>query len=120
MRIAVFVCVLYALGATGAFVGSRAVHAETISVVRGTEVEIIDPAKMRPDEVNIARPSITPAPEAADEPAAPRSTQIDFVAGNTFWTRDARTGGLVACYVGSSGIVGKDVIRCTDRGIYGR
>lgn len=95
-------------------------QAETITIVRGTVAEVIDTAKSPAGGIHYIRPLMTQAP------APPRNTirkarrHSVFVAGDTLWIRSARTGHLTACFTGSSGKVGKTIIRCTGPDAFGR
>lgn len=95
-------------------------QAETITIVRGTVAETIDTAKSPAGGIHFIRPV------TAQAPAPPRKTirkthrHSVFVAGDTLWIRSARTGHLTACFTGSSGMVGKTVIRCTGPDAFGR
>jgi hypothetical protein len=108
----------------GGIAGPTTGQAATITVFHGTKTEIVDTAKRPAGGVHIARPAVRPAskptPVAADRTPRPYVVSTNFVAGDTLWIRNARTGRFVACYVGSSGMVGRDIIRCTNRDRYGR
>lgn len=103
--------------------GASADEAATFTVLRGTKTETVEPAKAPPGKVVIIRPVVKPplrTAAVAERPARPRAARRTFIAGDTLWTRNARTGRLVACFVGSSGIVGKRIIRCTGPDAFGR
>ncbi len=99
-------------------------QAATITVFHGSKTEIFDMAKEPAGGVDVVKPISTPAskpaPVAANRATRPYGVNPSFVAGDTFWTRNARTGRLVACYVWGSGKVGKRVIRCTGPDAFGR
>lgn len=113
MRKSIISTVLCALWIVASTTSPTMSQAATITVLHGMKSEIFDTAKVPPGGVHIARPAITPkskpSPVAANRPRAAKSL---FAAGKTLWSRNAR-GRLVACRVQSSGMVGRDVIRCT-------
>ena len=114
-------CALWIIGSTTSLTTS---HAATITVFHGSKTEIFDMDKKPAGGVHVVKPISTPAstpsPVAANRATRPHVVKSSFVAGNTLWTRNARTGRLVACAFGSSGKVGKYVIRCTNRDSFGR
>ncbi len=120
MRKSIFVTMLCGLW----IVAGTSAHAATVTVFHGSKIEIFDTAKTPAGGVRILRMAITsepkPRPVAANRASAPHGLIASFVAGDTFWTHNARTGRLVACFAGSSGKVGKYVIRCTDPKSLGR
>lgn len=119
MRKSAVVTILCALGIV---VGTSA-HAATITVFHGTRTEVFDTAKVPAGGVRVLRldfKSSAPIPVAAKPSAPARSLRDTYLAGNNLWKRDPRTGRIVACAFGSSGQVGKYIIRCTDRDVYGR
>ncbi len=101
-------------------IGTTTSQAATITVFHGPKTETFDTAKNPAGGVHIARPAITPASTPSPVAANRATRSSTFVAGNTLWTRNARTGRLVACAFGSSGKVGKYVIRCTGPDAFGR
>ena len=104
-------------GATAPALGQEA----AVTVVRGSMAETIDLNKEAADAVYIIRPVIKKSPPAsADRPKKSQKTRHLFAAGDTLWIGSPGTGGLFACYVGSSGMVGKDIIRCTGPDAFGR
>ena len=98
--------------------------AETITVFHGTTMETFDTTKKPAGGVHLIR--LASKPPAPMKPVAkiratrPQAMNQTYVAGDTLWTRNTRTGRLTACFVGSSGKVGKSVIRCTGRDAFGR
>jgi hypothetical protein len=108
-------CALWIIGNTS--------QAATITVFHGSVTETFDTAKTPAGGVHIARPAVTPVstPSPARARRAARPYVVNAaVAGDTLWIRSRRTGRLVACTVGSSGMVGKRVIRCTGPDAFGR
>ncbi len=99
-------------------------QAATITVFHGSKTEIFDMAKRPAGGVHVVKPISTPAstpsPVATNRATRPYGVNASFVAGGTLWTRNARTGRLVACRVRSSGMVGKHVIRCNIPDSFGR
>ena len=120
MRKSIFVAMLCGLW----IVAGTSAHAATVTVFHGSKIEIFDTAKTPAGGVRILRMAIKsepkPVPVAADRASAPHGRNASFVAGDTFWTHNARTGRFVACFAGSAGKVGKWVIRCTDPKSLGR
>jgi len=92
-------------------------HAATITVFHGAKSETFDTAKTPADGVRIVRAAVAqaskPSAVATNRNTQYRVVKTNLVAGDTLCRRDARTGKLVACMVGSSGMVGRNVIRCT-------
>ena len=98
--------------------------AATITILHGATAETFDTAKKPAGGVHVARPDVTTDTirNRMVQTSAPETVSSTvFVAGDTLWKHDADTGGLVACTVWSSGMVGRDVIRCTaDRQVRAR
>jgi len=116
MRRTSIINVLGALLIVGVTTNPSASQAEKITVFHGSKAEIFNTAKTPANGVYVVKPVRKKASKIAQittgTPSQPRAIHT-FVAGNTLWTRNTRTGKLVACFVGSSGRVGKSVIRCT-------
>jgi len=115
MKRLIFVTALFSLGIAGSFAPPS--QAATITVFHGLETETVDSAKVPAADPHIIRPISKAFPEKSPAPerqsSGNRDRQITFVAGNTLWIHNNRTGRLVGCFVGSSGIVGKSIIRCS-------
>lgn len=109
-RLTAVLCALWiAFMTIGPTIGQTA----TITLVRGMQVEIFDTAKKPAGGVHIGRPAVSPS-KPPPPPAKKRKRVNSFyAAGDILWRRNARTGRLTACSVGRSGMVGRDVIRCT-------
>lgn len=120
MRKTTPIAALCALLIVGVSTGSTICLAETITVFHGTATETIDPAKKPAGGVHLIRVARKPPPVAKVRTARPRAMNRTYVAGDTLWTRNTRTGRLVACFVGSSSKVGKSAIRCTGPDAFGR
>ena len=112
------------LAACAAWFGAAAAvptsgHAAEITIVRGTTVEIFDTAKAPAGNVYMIKPENKTARQkpatGKSRPASRSKAKYAIYAGDTLWIRNRRTGRLVACFTGSSGKVGKSVIRCTGR-----
>jgi len=110
-------CALYTIGIAA---GPTMSQAATITIFHGSKAEAFDMDKTPPDGVHVVRPIFTQPPVAASRATRPYVANATFAAGDTLWTRNARTGALVACAFGSSGMVGKYVIRCTGPDAFGR
>lgn len=123
MRNSIYRTALCALSVIVVTTGPAISLAATVDVVRGMKTETVDTARTPAGGVRIIRPvheTAAPKPVAAKPSARTEVTQETYVAGDTLWTRDSRTGQLVACAFGTSGTVGKYVIRCTGGDRYGR
>jgi hypothetical protein len=121
MRIIGILPALCALWITGGATSQALSQEAAVTVLHGSTTETIDLNKEGADAVHIIRPAIRKSPPApADRPKRRHRVKRTFVAGDTWWIRSPRNGGLVACYVGSSGMVGKDIIRCTGPDAFGR
>ena len=113
MRKSKIVTLLWALW----MVAGTTSHAATITVFHGAKSETFDTAKTPAGGMHIIRPAVAraskPSAGATNRKTRHRVGKTNLVAGDTLWRRDARTGRLAACMVGSSGMVGRNVIRCT-------
>ena len=109
-KIVTLLCALWMVAGTTS-------HAATITVFHGAKSETFDTAKTPAGGVHIVRPAVAraskPLAVATNRKARHRVAKTNLGAGDTLWRRDARTDRLVACMVGSSGMVGRNVIRCT-------
>jgi hypothetical protein len=103
---------LVALSWAVSIAGTAAAQSAGITVLRGAGNQSGAAASAAPG-VEIVRG--TPATrQPAARSGKPVKLVMPFVAaGETLWLRDARTGGLIACWVSGSGYVGRSVIRCT-------
>ena len=123
MRNKSIISVLGALLVVGITTNPTASQAEKITVFHGSKAEIFNTAKTPANGIYVIKPirkkPSKTTPIARSAPSQPRGIYT-FVAGNTLWTRNTRTGKLVACFVGSSGKVGKSVIRCTGKKAFRR
>lgn len=89
-------------------------NAASVTIVRGDQVEKVSTARKS------RLPHVLRGKPAADQPEAPRETrasglQVIQAGGSTLWLHNADTGRIIACTVWSSGIVGRDKLRCTGR-----
>ena len=124
MRKATLTTALCAVWIIGSLASATPGQASTITVFHGSKAEIFNTDKRPAGGVHVVKqisaPDSTPSPVAATVATQRNWINTSFVAGNTLWTRNDRTGRLVACTVWSAGIVGKDTIRCTNRDSFGR
>lgn len=120
MRKITSVLVLSALSVATILTMAAPGQAEIITIVRGAVAENFDTATSPAGGIHFIRPALSEAP--APPPKAIKKTRrpLMFFAGDTLWIRSARTGHLRACFTGSSGKVGKTVIRCTGPDAFGR
>ncbi|MDA1326942.1 MAG: hypothetical protein O3C34_19650 [Proteobacteria bacterium] len=124
MRKSASIAALCALWIAGVSTSPAICLAETITVIHGTVTETFDTTKEPAGGVHLIRlaskPPATMTPVAEIRATRPQAMNETYVAGDTLWTRNTRTGRLTACFVGSSGKVGKSVIRCTGPDAFGR
>ena len=124
MRKHSIIAVFYALSIFGVASIPTTSQAEIITVFHGQKAEIFNTAKSPANGIYVEKPIRKASPKVlpvvTNTRSQPRAVKRTFVAGNTLWARNARTGKLIACFVGSSGKVGRSVIRCTGPGRFGR
>jgi hypothetical protein len=115
MRNFIILTALFTLGVAG--IHSAPSQAATITLFHGVKTETVDTAKEPAAGLHIIRPVSkavpikTPASERQSSDY--RNRQNIYASGNTLWIHNNRTGRFIGCYVGSSGMVGRDIIRCS-------
>ena len=94
---------------------TSASYAEPITILRGAKSEIVTTAHAG-GAVHILRgkPGSTKKKAPAKAPRKVIRSGFESIgAGGALWLREKETGRLTNCSVWGSGMVGKDVIRCT-------
>ncbi len=114
--------VLAAAGCAALAAAAGAARAEPdVTVVRGAEVERVDPSKNRAPlapEVTVLRGAgakVEAAAAPAPAPAAVPTARWQVIGGEKIWLLDREGGHLIACNLRGSLTVGRREIRCWQR-----
>lgn len=86
-----------------------------VTVLRGGASETVVTAQAAAGAIEVLRgTAVASRPPAERRSRATRGPTL-VAAGETLWLSDARTGRLIACWVGGSSVAGRSAIRCAAR-----